>query len=199
MPRAPGIQRQAPAQEVVGIEIAEHEVGVGHRGLGPAQAVARGSRLRAGALRPDLEQSRLGIGPGDAAAARADGLDPDLGGVDLVAQEHRLVVLLDDPVPDDAHLERGAAHVRGQDVGQVHEPAEPGASRDPGRGTRLDGADGVTGSGFHAEDAAVGLHDQGFARKPVLPQPSPQPLDVGRYARPDAGVEHGGGGAFVLP
>ena len=50
--RAGAIQRQLPAMEGLGIEIAEHEVGIGDRGLGAAPAVAHGTRLRARAAAP---------------------------------------------------------------------------------------------------------------------------------------------------
>ncbi len=42
------------AEKVVGIEIAEHEIGVGDGGERPAMAVAGRARDRAGALRSDL-------------------------------------------------------------------------------------------------------------------------------------------------
>ena len=61
------------AEEVVGVEAAEHDVGVGERGLLAAAAVAGGARIGAGALRPDLQEP-AGVDPADRAAAGADRL-----------------------------------------------------------------------------------------------------------------------------
>ena len=68
---ARGIERHAPAVEIVRIEIAEHDAGVGHRRLVAAAAVAGRPRHGAGALRADAQQA-AGVDPGDRAAAGAD-------------------------------------------------------------------------------------------------------------------------------
>src|SRR5437870_4192720 len=57
------------AEEVVGIEIAQHDIGVSHGRLRAAESVAGRTRRRAGTLGTDLDQSAV-IDPGDAAAAR---------------------------------------------------------------------------------------------------------------------------------
>ena len=53
------IEARAAAEEVVGIEEAEHQVGVGHGRLGAAAAIAGRSRLRAGALGPDVQHAAV--------------------------------------------------------------------------------------------------------------------------------------------
>src|SRR5579883_1683613 len=74
--RALGTQPEAAAREVVGIDIAEHDRGVGHRRLLAAAVVAGRAGLGAGGLRPDPQPARA-VDPGDAAAAGADGVDVD--------------------------------------------------------------------------------------------------------------------------
>ena len=68
------IEPRAAAEEIVGIEEAEHEVGVGDGGFGAAPAIAGGSRLRAGALGPDMQHA-AGIDARNRAAAGADAGD----------------------------------------------------------------------------------------------------------------------------
>ena len=48
------IERHFAAGKGGGIDAAEHEIGIGHGGFFAAAAVADGSRLRAGAIRPDM-------------------------------------------------------------------------------------------------------------------------------------------------
>ena len=119
-PHAPGepLQRGArrrhvhadlAAGEVVGVEIAEQEVRVGHRGLGAAEAVGRRARVRARAARADLEQPDL-VDGGDGAAAGAD-LD-QLDGGDADRQPAALHETL---------LPRGLERVRGERLAAVHE------------------------------------------------------------------------------
>ncbi len=52
------LKRHGAAQEARRIEVAEGQTGVGDGGLGAAQPVAGGARLRPRALRPDLEQAK---------------------------------------------------------------------------------------------------------------------------------------------
>ena len=56
--RCPGLvdaERQFAAEKTVGIEIAQHQIGVGRRRLDSALAIAGRSRIGAGRLRPDLQ------------------------------------------------------------------------------------------------------------------------------------------------
>ena len=70
----PRVERHAAAEQAARREPPEHEVGVGDGRLGAAAAVAGRARLRAGALRPDLQQP-VAVEPGDRAAAGADRID----------------------------------------------------------------------------------------------------------------------------
>src|SRR5262249_39306489 len=67
---------QAPAEEEVRVEIAEDEVGVGHRGLPAAEAVAHRPGIGPGAVGPDLQEAeRVDARDGAAAGADLDHLD----------------------------------------------------------------------------------------------------------------------------
>ena len=65
------IEGQFTADERLGIDVTEMQIGVGHRGLGAALIVADWTRHGAGTLRTDLNPA-AGINPGDTAAARTD-------------------------------------------------------------------------------------------------------------------------------
>ena len=69
------VERDLAAEQVRG-DPAEHQVGVGHRRLGAAPAVAERARVGARRAGADLERA-LGRHPGDRAAAGADGDDVD--------------------------------------------------------------------------------------------------------------------------
>ena len=154
------VQPHAPAQEVVGVQEPQHQIDIRDRGLGAAEAVARRPRLGPRPLRPHLHEPLLFVHPADAAAARADGLHPDLGGQDGVAQDHRAVVLFDAPVPHQAHLEGGPAHVGDQDIGLVDLVAEVLAAHHARRRPRLHQAHAPAHARVTVQHPAVGLHDE---------------------------------------
>ncbi len=139
-----GQRFERPAREVrvevdgvtespLGIEIAQNQVGVGHRRLATTLAVAGGSRVGARALRPD----------GKAPRAKAD--DRAAAGADRMHVHHRLakrpagdgavVADLRPAVPDQADVGRGAAHVETQHQLAFQPPAGAGRRRDAGGGT----------------------------------------------------------------
>ncbi len=63
-------------QKILRLDAAEHDVCIGHCRLLAAQAVARRSRIRAGALGTDAQDPRR-VDARDAPAARADRVDVD--------------------------------------------------------------------------------------------------------------------------
>ena len=65
------VQLDLTAEKVVRVEAAEHQVGVGHRGLAAAFAVADRTGVGAGAARTDAQRA-AGIHPGNRAAAGAN-------------------------------------------------------------------------------------------------------------------------------
>ena len=92
--RGVAVERHRPAEEVVGVEIAEDQVRVGDGRQRAAAAVARRPRARARGRRPDLEHADR-VDPRDRAAAGADALDRDLRDLELVLRDDRLVLELE--------------------------------------------------------------------------------------------------------
>src|SRR5262249_13319521 len=82
---AVGLKLHAVAGQVLGMEIAEHDRGVGPRRLAAAEAVARRAGFGARRLRADAHAARA-VEPGDRAAARADRVHVDH------ADAHRITV-----------------------------------------------------------------------------------------------------------
>ncbi len=109
------VEPAVAAEEIVRVEIAEHEVGVGHGRLGAALAVAGRPRHRAGALRPDM-QDAAGIDPRDRAAAGADAGDVEAVQGDAVAADLAVHDQRRRAVDHQADIGRGAAHVERDQV-----------------------------------------------------------------------------------
>ena len=114
------IKPHGAAVEIVGIDVAQHDVGIGDGRAVAAAAVADGPGIGAGALRPDLDEPH--VGAGDAAAAGADlqqlhGRDVDRQAaalaiahlIDLEGRRDRRLAAV-----DGAELGGGAAHVEGE-------------------------------------------------------------------------------------
>ena len=68
------IERHFPAQQPVWGKIAQHQVGIRHRGFDPATAIAHRTGLGTGTLGPDLEHPP-GIDPGNTAPTSANRVD----------------------------------------------------------------------------------------------------------------------------
>ena len=119
-PRAPcRVEPHLAAEEISGIEPAQHQIGVGHRRLGAAAAVAGRAGHRARAARPDIE-AVLVVEPGDRAAADADLENVDdvaadrearIGPADMIDRFHRVAAALDHRA-----FRRRAAHVEGDQI-----------------------------------------------------------------------------------
>ena len=168
--------------ELLGQQLADHQVGVGHRQR-PAPAIAGRARIGARRARPD-PHSRPVEGQ-DRAAARRNGMDAhhrrahahpgDLG--------HEGALILAVVV---RHIGRGAAHIEGD------QPL------DAGHGARLDGADNAARRA--GQDAvlaleqgclgepAVGLHEQ----QPAAAEFGRDPVHIAPQDRRQIGVDHGG-------
>src|SRR5947207_645041 len=129
-PSGLAIERQLAAEPGVAAEPAEHEVGVGHRRLGAAAAIARRTRHRLGALRADAQRATL-VDPGDGAAAGADRVDVDDRDADRRAFEAGLARHLRRAVEHQADVGAGAAHIERDDVAEAGEARDMGAGDDP--------------------------------------------------------------------
>ena len=115
-------------------ERARHRVGVGDRGRRAPEAVARGTRPGARALRPHAE--RRALGPGQRPPARADRLDADRGQPHRVPAQPPLGQGLGPPVGDQADVGGRPAHVEGDGVPEPDRPREEPRRRDAARRPR---------------------------------------------------------------
>ena len=147
------------ADRPLGIDAAEHDLGVRQRRPRIAAAVAGRSRHRAGAIRSDLQEPAA-IDRGDRAAAGADGGDLHHRGADHQAEIDRGLGGERGPAAGhDRDVERGAAEIAGDDV------VVAGGARDRGAGDDAGGRAGQRGAhrqptrGFGRHHAAVRLHD----------------------------------------
>ena len=104
------IERLRAAEEIIRIEIAADEVGVGDGRPRAAAAVAGRARIGAGALRPDVEEAAA-VDPGDRAAAGGDRRHVERGHVDLAARDHAFGRLQRRAAFDEGDVGAGAAHV----------------------------------------------------------------------------------------
>src|SRR3954447_23530717 len=113
--RCRSVELHTAAEEILRIDVAEHQVSVRHRRSSAAEPVAGRTGLGAGTLRADM-QHPASVHPGDRAAPGADGADVnhrhldrytpfDLegGGETLLAADHR------------RDIGGGAAHVDGDE------------------------------------------------------------------------------------
>ena len=177
------VERHLAAEEAVGAEPPEHQIGVGDGRLGAAEPVAGRPGRRAGALRPDAQAAV--IDARDRAAAGADLEDVHHG--DLHRQ--RLVVAADQrlrggqrlALVDDAGLGGGAAHVEGDGVLDAERVAERLRADHAGGRPGLQHADALVLRLRRLVEPAGRLHDQERAVEPFA-------ADVLRRSRRHSGA-----------
>ena len=166
--RGRGIEAHLAAEKELRVEIAEHQIGIGHGRLVAALPVAGRARIGAGAVRPDLEQPEA-VDPGDAAAAGADLDHLDHRHLDRQAAALLEAVLAVDleicrdqgfAMLDQAGLGGGAAHVEREQARAVDQPAVVGGGERAGGRAGLDQAHGEAAGGLDVAHAAVRLHDE---------------------------------------
>ena len=184
------IEPHLTAEKAVGGEPPEHEVGIGHRRLGAAAAVAGRPRHRSGALRSDAQPALLH--PRDRAAAGADLENIHHG--DL--HRERAVIAADQggaggervTIVDDAGLGSGPAHVEGDCVLETERMAQGLGADDAGRRTRFQHVHTVPLGLLRLVEAAVRLHDQERPGKARAPDALIDLADIAPHDRPDIGV-----------
>ena len=161
------VEAHAPAEEIVRVDVAEHDGGVRDGGLLAALAVAGGAGARARALRADAEQA-AGVDPGDGTAAGADAPDIHRGEAEVVAdplaEKPRVARVLDLAAADQAHVEGGAAGIDDDHVVALVLGAGVGDARErPHRGPRLHRVDRLRHHVVHVHHAARRRADQHLA------------------------------------
>ena len=131
----------------IGRDPAEHKIGVGHRRVLAAAAVARGTGHRARAARTDHQRAAR-VEPGDRAAARADGVHVERRQPDREPGDDALRGRLGNASANEAHVGARTAHVeadrigvaaRGRDVGRGAHAAGRAGQQQRGRGPRTVG------------------------------------------------------------
>ena len=196
--RCPFIQLNLPAREVVGVEVAEDQLGIGDGRHAAAAAVAHRPGESAGAVGADGHGARLGLDAHQAAAARADRLQVDFRQEVLV-----LVGVADErvgrlAVVDDRDVERGAAHVGGDDVFLAHRGAEEHRRGDARHRAGVEREQGGFAGAADRHRAAAALRDLQAVPVAEVFQAEIQLLEIARHHRAEVGVEGSGRDALVL-
>src|SRR5262249_39274327 len=152
-------------------------------------AVARGSRVGAGALRADVEKTAF-VHPRDAAAPGADGVHVEHrethGKTVKIAlpRNERLAVL------DETDVGAGAADVEGDDVADPGGDREAGGARHAGGRAGDERAHGVVAGLAGRRNAAVRLQDLG-RRKTYRPGAFFQMVEIAAHYGAERRVERG--------
>ncbi len=96
-------------------EAPQYQVGIGHRGLGSAPAVAGRARVRAGRFGADT-QGAARVNTGDASAPGPDGLDVNHGDGNRKAPNGTVARHARTASRNDGDIKTGSAHVGRNDV-----------------------------------------------------------------------------------
>ena len=201
---ADGLLGQTPvhihlaAQNLRRIQLAQHDVGISDTGQLTASHIAGRARGGSGTAGAHFQCATLvDVGNGTAAGAHGDDVDHgDAGGIAL----HRAVVgQLSLAVFDQAHIDTGAAHVKGDDLVQSHLLADVNGTDHTGRRTGHRRLNGTVYRLCNGDDRAVGLGDIGSHPNARLLDGTLEVVDVLLHHRPQIGIEHGGTHAGVLP
>ena len=200
------IDRHRAAGKRLRVEVAEHEVGIGHRGLLAAASVAGRAGQGARALRADLEQAQF-VQPRNAAATCAD-LD-QLDGGDRNGQAaafgqalfaSRLEAVADQrpAVLDDGELCGRAAHVEREHVAHPGTFAEERACERAGGRAGFEQLDRYALGFVHVREAAVGEHHEERGADAERRNLAAHEFEVAVGKGRDVGVRHRGRAAFVF-
>ena len=195
------VELEPAAQEHPGADPPEHQVGVGHRGLGAAAAEGDRAGIGPRALRPDTEPP-AGVDPGDRAAAGAD-----LDDVDHRTPDREAGVVPADEIGraqperaalDDRAFRRGAAHVEGDQVRNAERLAIGAGADAAAHRPRFDQRYGFAQRALDRQHAAIGAHHVERALEPAFAEAPFQPRRIGRHARADDGVRRRRAAALVF-
>ena len=185
------VQRHPAAQETVGAQTAQGQVGVGHGEL-PAASVAGRAGVGAGRLGA-YHQRPAGVNAGDGTPAGADRMDFNHRHADRIAPQVGGGGFLN-PTGAEGHIGGSAAHIQGNDVGVTGLRSGVEGAHHAAGGAAQYGAHRLFRRQAGGNAAAGGLHN---------PQPPAQRglqlRQVTRHHRPHIGIDHYRAGAFILP
>ena len=194
--RALGIELDVPAEEVIRVDVAQSQIGIGHR-RPVTLAVGRRSRVGAGALRADAQQAER-VHPGERPATGAHGGHIDHLDRDPVFPYPRIRARRYLSLLDDADVETRASHVHRQEILLVVKPAEVQGAVGSRGGTRIEQVHGAVHAFFDHLHHAVGEHHEQAAGEAALLETALQFPRVADQRRADIGADNGGGEAFEL-
>ena len=205
-PRGEGVHRTGgglcveplpAAEETYRVEEAEHEVGVGHGRCGSAPPVAGRPRVGAGAGRADVQHAAR-VDAGDGAAPGADAGDVEAVQGDPVAGDPPIGGDRGLALHDERQVGAGAAHVEGDEVAVIEDPARMACRRHPAGRSREHPAGGEPDRIGHGRESAMRLHDQHRPGVAGLGQALGEAVEIAFQHGADVGVDHGGADPFVL-
>ena len=185
------------AEETHRIEEPEHQVGVGHGGRGSAPPVAGRPRIGAGATRADVQHATR-VDVGDRATARADARDVEtvqgdpMTGDPPVGRDRGLAL------DDERHVGARTAHVEGDEIAVLDDPARVACRRHPAGRPREDPAGGEPDRIGHGREPAVRLHDQHRPRIARLGHTLGEAFEIAFEHGADVRVDHGGADPLEL-
>ena len=190
------VEAHLTAREGIGVDAAEHEVGVGHGRFDAAAAVAGGAGGRACRAGPDAQAARLD--PGDGAAAGADRVDVHHAHEHGLTLERRLGRDVGHAVDDERDVEGGAAHVDADEVVGREVLGELLAADRSAHRAREQRLQGSLARRLRGQHAARGLHDVQRHVDAAVGQLLLEVEQVVTHDRAGVGLDHGGRGALVL-
>ncbi len=192
------IQANGAAEHALGAHPAQDDVGVGDRRLLAAPSVGGWTRSRPGAARAHL-QAAVDVEPGEAAAARANGVNVDLRHLhreraDLTVGAHGRR-----PVAHEADVRAGPAHVVRDEVGQARMTAEETRLTHSAGRPRHDRPDRQAARRVHRHHAAARAHREHAVRVARLEQALLEVAEVALHQRLQVRVEDRGREPLELP
>ena len=184
-----GTQGHAAAEEVLGVDVSEHQVGVGAGRLRTAAAVGGRAGAGPGAARPHVQEPAV-VEPADRAAAGPDRVhvdhrQGDRMSIDLALPRHLHLAVL-----DDRGVEARAAHVDDHEIVGAEATREGKARARPARGAGENRRRRVSRHELGRRDTAVRLHHQQDPVERGFLERDHQIVDVAAQHRSDVGAHH---------
>src|SRR2546422_173550 len=164
---------------------------------GPAPR-ARGTGLGAGRDRPDADGTAHVVDPDDGPAAAPDRADVDAWDEVFVLVDDALVARHRVAVPDEADVERRAAHVGGDDVLVADDRAEVLRGQHTGHGGGVYREERAARRLRGRDHTAATLHDLERKAQAARLRSRFEPAEIARHHRAEVGVEHRRHRALVL-
>ena len=186
------VELHSAAEEMIRVQNAGNDIGIGDRGVLAAAVVANRARVGAGAIGTDLQPSDR-VDARDRAAARADGMDVehrqrDRPQVDFsLGGDHRIALM------DQRDVAASATHIESDDVVDADPLASAHGRNDAAGWTGEDGGHRLLSRPFERRYTAVGLHDVELrCRNTHLAHAVFQTVQVTCHHRLDIGVDDRG-------